>query len=101
MSDPCSICQGACCESLVFPSATLSETEREFLLTRGTRFGSGQIQVESRCPKLGAQGQCTCYATRPTACRTYKVGSQACLDTIDARRFGDQRKAILEAILIL
>jgi Fe-S-cluster containining protein len=93
---PCEICKGACCESLVFPA--FNEDLREFLEVRGRMVDDYHAEVETRCPKLTACGRCSIHDTRPVTCRLYAVGSKACLDTVDRRRTGEQREAILAAI---
>ena len=93
---PCEICKGACCESLVF--SAFNADLREFLEARGRMLGDHHAEVETRCPKLTDCGRCSIHDTRPVTCRLYAVGSKACLDTVDRRRTGEQRDAILAAI---
>lgn len=37
--------------------------------------GVKMVQAIFRCTKLGADGRCTIYETRPQLCRTYEAGS--------------------------
>lgn len=97
---PCSLCRGACCESLMFPAMPSSKEYDEFLRARGKIAEDGfLIEIEARCPHLRAPcGSCGIYSERPTVCRNYIVGSPICLATISARRPGAWGKAILAAI---
>jgi Fe-S-cluster containining protein len=99
-SHPCSICRGACCESLLFPTPREAVSDsKDFLLARGRLIADGAfIEIETRCPKLTDQGSCGIYSSRPTACRTYEVGSDLCLATVKARRPWEVGQRILEAI---
>jgi len=97
---PCAICQGACCESLVFPSSSY-KPEKEFLRYRGRELENGMFEVESRCPKLKKCGSCGVYEIRPEVCKDYKVGGQNCIDTVMRRRDGVLRVEILTALQAL
>lgn len=98
MSDhPCSICKGACCESLLFPMPW-DASQREFLLARGTQFSDSLVEVESKCQHLTSCGSCGIHANRPKVCREYEVGGILCLATINARRDPETRHRIVDAI---
>lgn len=97
---PCSICQGACCESLIFPAPAFTR-EGDFFYARGKRVDSGRVEVESRCPKLTPCGSCSIHDHRPAVCRDYQVGGPLCVDTVMRRREGSQRAQILNAIAAL
>ena len=99
-ANPCAICKGACCESLVFPG-TSHKPSQEFYLARGILLDSGLYEVESRCPKLTPCGSCSIHDTRPEVCRSYQVGGPACVDTVMRRRHGEQRAQVLNAIAAL
>jgi Fe-S-cluster containining protein len=99
-ANPCEICEGACCESLVFPAPDFTP-EGKFLSVRGTRTNSDQVEVETRCPKLTPCGSCGIHADRPEVCRTYQVGGPACVSTVMRRRHGQQRAQVLNAIAAL
>ena len=94
---PCSICQGACCESLIFPAPAFTR-EGDFFYARGKRVDSGRVEVESRCPKLTACGSCSIHEQRPSLCRKFAVGGRHCVETVNRRRTGQQRLDILNAI---
>lgn len=97
-ADPCSICKGACCESLVFPTPDLGD-QREFMEARGQRFPIlGHIEVESRCKNLTSCGSCGIHAERPRVCADYKVGGLMCLLTVNRRRSPEQAALIMQAI---
>ena len=96
-ANPCAICKGACCESLVFPAPAFTR-EGDFFSVRGERVDSGRVEVESRCPKLCNKGRCTIHHTRPAVCRAYKVGGIHCRQTIDRRRSSEHRVEILLAL---
>jgi Fe-S-cluster containining protein len=97
-TNPCAICKGACCESLVFPAPELGD-QREFLQARGVEFPiSGHIEVESACKHLTSCGSCGIHAERPKVCRDYKVGGLMCLITINRRRTPGQVQEICAAI---
>ena len=95
---PCSICKGACCESLVFPTPDLGD-QREFMEARGVEFPIwGHIEVESRCKNLTSCGSCGIHADRPKVCADYKVGGLMCLLTVNRRRSPEQAAQIIFAI---
>lgn len=94
---PCEICQGACCESLLFPHYGGETPQDEFLKARGRVLGPF-IELETRCPHLASCGSCGIYATRPRVCREYAVGSHLCLSTIAARRPGEWGERIKAAM---
>ena len=95
---PCSICKGACCESLVFPTPDLGD-QREFMEARGVDFPIwGHIEVESRCKNLTSCGSCGIHADRPKVCADYKVGGLMCLLTVNRRRTPEQAAQIIFAI---
>ena len=96
MTDPCSICLGACCESIVIPWPPSVEGKRWLFYhaSRGTDHGA---ELECRCSKLAA-GRCGIYADRPTVCRTYLPGCPACVSAVMRRRDGQQRADVLEAL---
>lgn len=93
---PCDLCAGACCETLVVPVelGMLSQQDRRFFRLRGD-FEAGGVRVDARCRALGADGRCTVYESRPEACRTYEVGSPACVAAVRARRPVHEARAIL------
>ena len=97
MEHPCAICKGACCESLVFPAPSFT-SEGDFLSVRGYHVDYDRVEVESRCPKLTDCGRCSIHERRPSVCRSFTVGGQRCVDTVNRRRSGQQRLDILNAI---
>lgn len=100
--DPCSICFGACCESMLFSYPSGMPIMDEFYERRGTvHAAEGVVELETRCTKLCLNGACGIYKDRPRVCRDYKVGSEMCLRTIRIRRPGAQGEAILSAIKAL
>lgn len=103
MSDPCSICKGACCESLELPVHLFSHDVVDFLRIRGVEQGvlpTSRIEIESRCPSLTNVGQCACHDTRPKVCKNYDVGGFYCRATV-LRRRPENAKAIFEAMKTL
>lgn len=75
---------------LVFPDH-LPKEGREFVkiqeiykkplgeLIRGAiDMGNGKVKIFHRCPKLGDDGLCTIYATRPQICRAYVCQKPEC-----------------------
>ena len=94
----CIECGGACCEDLVFPVDGLAVATRELLRVRANLVMIGQFHrgfaIESRCPKLDADGLCSIYPTRPLACVAYVPGGEACVATLKRRRTGEQRAKI-------
>ena len=82
--NPCDICRGACCETLVTP---LSQDDRvnEWLAARG-EVCEKFVRLECRCKHLDPDGRCRIYRTRPQLCRDYPVGSPACIEAIRHRR---------------
>lgn len=99
MPHPCSICYGACCESMLFAYPSGLPIMDEFYARRGTvHEAEGVVELETRCPKLCMNGACGIYSDRPRVCRDYAVGSEMCLRTVRIRRPGAQGEAILAAI---
>jgi Fe-S-cluster containining protein len=93
----CSICEGACCETIVLPLSVVFD--QEWLAARGRRIpGTDAVELPARCPHLGWTGLCTIYETRPHSCSTYPVGGAGCRSAIDRRRSGDHRERILTAL---
>ena len=83
-TDPCKVCRGACCETLVTP-LTGSDKVNAWLAERGEICGRF-IRLECRCKRLTREGFCSIYETRPEICREYPVGSPACIEAIRKRR---------------
>lgn len=82
MNPACSLCRGACCESLV---VDLPDTpEGRFLGYHGTHIGPRRIELPTPC--VHHCGECRIHATRPQPCRDYAVGGPECLATIRRRR---------------
>jgi len=76
----CDGCHGSCCKAAWIDGPVdhlFPEYVAECLAVRGR---------EGPCPKLGLDGRCTIYATRPFACKIYEAGSEACLRA--RRKFG-------------
>lgn len=96
MIHPCFLCQGACCESIVFDEKQLSPDHKTWLLLHGKQ-KEGMIELDCKCKKLGKDGKCTIYENRPDMCRVFSLGGQACLNTIKRRRknYKEIEKAII------
>ena len=75
----CDDCGGACCRYFTLPVGKLTRDQREIAETRGKVCG-GKWHVNAACKFLGDDGRCVRYATRPAACRAYKVGGKDCLE---------------------
>ena len=82
---PCHLCQGACCESIVFDESQLSEDHKTWLSLHGNK-KFGMIEIETKCKKLDKCGKCSIYENRPEMCRVFSVGGNACINTIKRRR---------------
>ena len=89
MTPDCQAC-GACCfgaQGWVDVDEALDATPRKLCQdfagrTRGYRMGA-MTMVGGHCIALaGALGACSCsiYAKRPTSCREFEPGSEACLE---------------------
>ena len=53
------------------------------------------FRIRVKCDRL-VNGQCSIYDMRPKMCADYKVGSQACLNSIMKFRNKKQQKQIFE-----
>lgn len=83
MNPACQICQGACCESLVF---ALPDTDLgRWLGFHGVVIELGKSELPAPCTKL-CGGQCTIHEDRPQHCRDYTVGGVDCRSTVLRRR---------------
>ena len=96
--DPCLMCRGACCESLILPLFGPPD-QQDFLAIRGEPvriLGKTYSEVESPCPMLGSCGNCKIHgkATFPKACASYEVGGMMCRLTVARRRKGTWRSSI-------
>ncbi len=99
MNTACDLCKGACCSSFVVPLnvAMLTNQDRRFFRLRGT-IEVNSLRIQAPCSVLGKDGRCGDYDGRPDACRTYKVGGDACRAAIKAQRSPEHAAAIVELL---
>lgn len=95
----CELCKGSCCETLSVPLQVgkLSNDDRRYFRMRGKLEGS-TLRIQSRCEALTGEGTCGIYSARPEVCRTYVVGSDACVAAIKAQRVRPDAEAILRLL---
>ena len=77
MNDQCKECGGKCCKTLVMARPAVID---EILATRVVGSDGAVIWIDSTCKYL-VDGQCSIYADRPEACRTYEVDGVWCKKT--------------------
>jgi len=84
----CDKCHGACCESLHLRlEGTAARMEWLAAFAARQLPGPGaMVELEVRCSQLTAKGRCGIYEERPTICRNYVAGGEACLDVVKRRR---------------
>lgn len=85
---PCDACGAACCRYLALEidrpnSKRAYDQIRWFLLHEGVhvfrdRAGRWFLETENRCSKLGRDGRCKIYASRPRICREHGEGGESC-----------------------
>lgn len=105
----CSVCRGACCESVVIPLAPMRKAcdrdDIRWLLLHGRKVESAEqggtgghgLELEARCTKLDADGRCGIYDERPMVCRLFPAGGPDCLDTVRRRRSPEEYAQIRDA----
>lgn len=74
----------------------IKESNR-WLELHGTKRDDGRVELECRCSKLGDDGLCTIYETRPLPCVVYPPGGEDCIDTLRVRRTPEQYQRIRDA----
>lgn len=81
MTDLCVSCN-LCCNGSIFARVPIDRQEQERMPEGIDLFSlEGKLRMPLPCPKLGADGACTCYAQRPAVCRTYNCKlSKRCND---------------------
>jgi len=73
--NPCDICKGACCERIVI------NPQNDEWLKHHCQSKDGFYYLPVKCNMLDL-GKCTIYKDRPETCKTYKVGSFACISAV-------------------
>ena len=77
MNDQCKECGGKCCKTLVMARP---DKFSEILNTRVVGSQGAVVWINALCKYL-VDGQCSIYADRPEACRTYEVDGVWCKKT--------------------
>lgn len=99
----CLECRGACCESFAVPvNIRPDDPVNVWFLLHATvgkdRTPDGRMvdvaAFECRCTKLTGEGRCGIYPDRPTVCRQYEAGGNACLLTVKRRRTPEEYQRI-------
>lgn len=96
--NPCDLCRGACCETLVLPATIAGYFDREWLFARGEELEDHRVVLPARCPHLTPEGRCDIYVVRPMACNAYLVGGMYCRSAVRRRRSPEKATEILEAL---
>lgn len=94
--NPCEICKGACCESIILPISFKDKDAQRWLDLHGERSEMG-IRLDCKCKAL-VDGRCSIYDDRPEVCRVFEVGSAGCLLALNTRRDEETISRVLEAI---
>lgn len=55
---------------------SLTVTERDLLIARGTDMGAGVVKIRHRCAQLTDAGRCAIYADRPAICRNFDCAAR-------------------------
>lgn len=84
MNPACSLCKGACCESIILPLKMGDLDADRWLRYHAEELDRGWM-FDVKCSKL-KNGKCSIYDTRPNLCAVFVVGSQGCLDAVRRRR---------------
>lgn len=93
----CALCHGACCEIIGIDSELPPSLRyNPWYKFHGIPSDVGTI-LRCQCSKLGTDGLCTIYATRPRCCELAPVGDKGCRTAIHLQR-PDQEQAILALI---
>ena len=96
MNSPCFICKGACCESISVKVDSIPQESIDYLnMHEGVKADKKGMRFECRCQHL-KDGLCEIHDKRPQICRKFAIGSDACINAINARRV--IKEPILKAI---
>lgn len=92
MNPACAACKGACCETVCLPLPTDPDA-LVWISLRG-RVEGHTVRLAASCRELTPTGMCGIHETKPLACKTFAVGSPACIAAIRANRGNDAPRLI-------
>ena len=93
----CELCRGACCRGLLIDADVPTFVrDLDWWKYHGTQTALGTM-LHCQCSKLGTDGKCTVYETRPDTCRTFTVGCREC--RVSIRTFRPEQAEAIETLL--